>query len=350
MVGKTSKKGWRNIKLTEELSTLAELDHSKELSAKVDTLFTEDSVGGSKGVSKQIGKTVQLQNSKGKAAVSNSEAILLQRKLVRAGKPVARPHPKPKQVLSDIWGETPDLQKLKLLPSTVLRRESLAPAVVPAISALSVNPSEDNFNQMLLAEAKKEFDSAKPSKPKIQFVAADQNTEETVAPVEEPAEVPSSDRKTKAQKLKEKRHKQMLREHERRRMEKEARKALQNKVALKEAETLHAQQRQQRLKTAVRRVIEEATGNVSILHGAGGRLALSKDQFPTEIAASLRRIVPVGNPVLERRASLLKRRMIEQVPEINAEYKEKVRFAKHNAGKARKLLDSDTKERCVLLG
>ena len=89
---------------------------------------------------------------------------------------------------------------------------------------------------------------------------------------------------------------------------------------------------------------------MTIRRGAGGRLGIMKESVPTEIATSLRRIVPAGNPVLERRASLLKRRMIEQVPEINAEYKEKVRFAKLNAGKTRKLLDSDAKERCVLLG
>ena len=54
--------------------------------------------------------------------------------------------------------------------------------------------------------------------------------------------------------------------------------------------------------------------------------------------------------VLERRGSLLKRRLIEQVPETNAEYKEKVKFAKLDAVKAVKMMDRAARARCVLLG
>jgi hypothetical protein len=354
MVGKTSKKGWRNIKLSDELANLSNKEHMKELSARVDTLFTEDARGGSKGVSKEIEKAVKLQNSKGKTAVSPSEAILLQRRLLSAAKGPVKRRTNQKKALCDVWGENPKASKLKLLPSTVLRRESLAPAVIPANPALSVNPTEEKLNALILAEAAKELESMKPSKPKIQPETT-VSTEDVTNPVESPkdesiAEPSSTERKTRAQKLKEKRHKQMLKEHEQRRKEKEARRALHDKAARLEAEAEQAARRGQRLKTKVRRVIQEATGTMTIRRGAGGRLGIMKESVPTEIATSLRRIVPAGNPVLERRASLLKRRMIEQVPEINAEYKEKVRFAKLNAGKTRKLLDSDTKERCVLLG
>ena len=351
MVGKTSKKGWRNIKLTEELSTLAQREHAAELDSKVDTLFTEDASGSSKGVSKVVEKVVKLQNGKGKTAVSLSESALLQKTIARIGK--GKPQAKPQRggKLCDLWETASSSQKLKLLPSSVLRRESFVPAVVPAGAALSVNPPEEKFNEMLIEEAQKELKAATPARARVVPSPQEVQTEPTVTPTQEEPFVGSKvfERKPKAQKLKEQRHKQMLREHEQKRLAKEARKALMNKAALRQAEEERELKRGQRFRTRVQRVIEEASGIVKIPRGAGGRVVQVKEHIPTEISSSLRRIVP-GDAVMDRRSSLLKRRLIEQVPEINAEYKEKIRFAKYMSSKARKLVDSDAKARCVLLG
>lgn len=354
MVGKTSKKGWRNIKLTEELSTLAHNEQSAELGAKVDTLFIEDTTGSSKGVSKVVEKVVKLQNAKGKTAVSLSEAQLLNRTIAKAGKRPQQPKSQKKGKLCDLWASDESSKKMKLLPSSVVRRESFVPAVVPAGPGLSVNPSEEQFNAMLIEEAQKEIALTTPAKPRT-VPAAESASQieqpETATAAEQGILIGSkvTERKKKAQKLKERKHKQMLREHEQRRQEKEARKALMNKVALREAEAERELRRGQRFTTRVQRVLEEAAGKVTIRRGAGGRLAPVKEQIPTEISSSLRRVLP-GDAVMDRRASLLKRRLIEQVPEINAEYKEKIRYAKHVSGKSRKLVDSDAKARCVLLG
>jgi hypothetical protein len=207
---------------------------------------------------------------------------------------------------------------------------------------------------MILAEAKKEMEALEAAKLKaasrVQPAAKAENAEETAPVTPELATVQLSERKTKAQKLKEQKHKQMLKEHEQKRKEKEARKAMMNKSALKAMEEEHAKRQEQRLSTKVRRIIDEASGKITLARGAGGRLIASKEEVPLEIASSMRRIVPVGDPILERRASLLRRRMIEQVPVLNAEYKEKLRFARLTSAKSRKIMDSDTKARCVLLG
>lgn len=350
MVGKASKKGWRNIKLQPELTNLHNNEVSAELAQKVDTLFTDDPVGKGQGVSKKIEKIVQLQNKKGKTSASPSEAILLNKAISKVGKPQNHSNQNTRRQLVDPWADAEPVKGIKIVPSTILRRESVAPAVVPACSALSVNPKKEEFEAMLIEEAEKELESSKkktipsatPEKPEI---SAEQQTVTVVLP-----EVSLKERKTKAQRMKEQRHKQMLKEHELKKKAKEARKALMNKEALKVLEKQQAERREQRMTTQVRRLIDEATGKDTLARGAGGRRVSEKHQVPLGIAPSLRRIVPVGNAVLERRSSLLRRRVIEQVPEINAEYKAKIRFAKFNANKAHKVADNETRARCVLLG
>ena len=350
MVAKTSKKGWRNIKLHEELSNLHDNQLSAELSNKVDTLFTEDSHGGAKGVSKSILKEVKLQNKEGKVSTTSSEAALFSRALSNAGvRKNANKRPA-KVPIADLWADAPTKKLKTLLPGTVIRRESFAPAVLPAAATLSVNPSKAEFESMLIAEAEKEV-AASSKKSVAQPVSVHATKPSSSAEVaSEPApENKATDRKSRAQKLKEQKHKQMLREHELRREEKRARRAEQDKAARQARAEEQAARQAQRLSTKAKRIVAEAAGQYTLARGAGGRMVAAKEQVPVEIAASLRRVVPLGDPVMERRASLLKRRMIEQVPEINAEYREKLRFAKLDAAKSRKLMDKDARARCVLL-
>ena len=354
MVGKSSKKGWRGIKLAPELEALQQNEIASELGNRVDTLFTDDPIGKNQGVSKQVEKLVKLQNKKGKSPISASEELLLKKAIAKVGKGNKVPLQSKNQKIVDVWADSQPISKVKNVVSSVIRRESVAPSVVLPTPSLSINPAKEDFETMILAEAKKEMEALEAAKLKaasrIQPAEKSANTEEPISVAPEPAVVSLTDRKTKAQKLTEQKHKQMLKEHEQKRKEKEARKALMNKSAQKALEEELAKRREQRLATKVRRIIDEASGKVTLARGAGGRLIASKEEVPLEIASSLRRIVPVGDPVLERRASLLRRRMIEQVPVINAEYKEKLRFAKLTAAKARKIMDSDTKARCVLLG
>ena len=349
-MGKTSKKGWRNIKLTDEMATLASKSDAKELDSRVDTLFSLDSSGSKKGVSKKVLREISLQNSNSKPAASLSELPLIEKALKAVSKPIKRVHAKKPQ-LKDLWADSSvEKSRRALLPSSILRRESFAPAVVPTGRALSVNPVKAELDQLIVETAEK-F-SAPKSEVKAPVSSAEtQNESVSATPSSEPApeKVPEG-RKTKAQKLKEKAHKQMMKEHEIRRKEKELRRLEHDKagrIAKKEA---LEQRRAQRLKTAAQRIVAEAAGHYTLPRGAGGRLLSTEESVPTEIASSLRRIVPIGNPLLERRASLLKRRMIEQVPEINNEYKEKVRFARLDAKKAVKMLDKEARDRCVLLG
>ena len=349
MVGKTSKKGWRNIKLADEITTMTSNDFQKELGDRVGSLFTEDVTGGSKGISKRILEEIKLKGKSAKPSISMSEVQLLKKAIKKAESGVRAKQPVRTSRLCDVWSDAP-VQKLKtLLPGTIVRRESFAPGVVPAVSSLSVNPAKEDFEAMIVAEAEKEVkrNASKRVSTNSSVPAATGSVEE-VAP-ELPTESKVTERKTKAQKLKEKRHQQMLKEHEIRRKEKQERRALQDKSARKALEEEQARRREMRMLTDAKRVVAEAAGKFTLSRGAGGRLVDSREPIPLEVAESLRRIVPLGDPVLERRASLLKRRMIEQVPEMNAEYKEKLRFAKLDAAKARKLIDKDAKFRCVLL-
>lgn len=348
MVGKTSKKGWRNIKLTDELAAMAKNDIQTELGAKVDSLFVEDRIGGSHGVSKRIISEIKLKGSSARTPASLSEQPLLKKAIAKIQKGrVPQAHSK-KSNLRDVWADCPVEAKLKtLLPSTIVRRESLAPAVVPAASTLSVNPTKEDFEAMIVSEAEKELIKQKSRKVPEAIPVVTEPVEETVQQL--PAEKKVTERKTKAQKVKEKRHQQMLREHEIKRLEKQKRKALQDKAARKALEAEQAKRRETRLLTSAKRVVAEAKGEFTLARGAGGRILESREAVPVEIAESLRRIVPVGDPVLERRQSLLRRRMIEQVPELNAQYKEKLRFARLDAAKARKMIDKDARSRCVLL-
>jgi hypothetical protein len=351
MVGKTSKKGWRNIKLTEELSALSENQHSEELAKKADSLFVEDSIGGSKGISKEIQREIKLLGKSTKQTVALSESDLLNRAVKKAGKPSPSRSKGSKSSVFDLWVNEPAEKRLKtLVPGTVIRRESLAPAVIPAHANLSVNPSKDDFASMIIAEAEKVTRKPEPTK---QFQTATPNPEQTISEIvvsESAPELKETVRKTKAQKLKESLHKQMLKEHANRRKEKDARRALHDVAARKARHEELEKRRVVRTQTKVSRILSEAAGKFTLARGAGGRILKSQEIVPTEIAGSLRRIVPMGDPVLERRESLLRRRMIEQIPELNAEYKEKLRFAKLDSRKAKKMVDRDAMARCVLLG
>lgn len=349
-MGKTSKKGWRNIKLVEELGAMATQQDAAELGSRVDTLFTVDSSGSNKGISKGLLREIALHNKNSKPAAALSELALVERAMKKVNKPINRDSKK--TALCDLWAEDSSKSSRKIaLPGSVLRRESFAPAVVPTSGAFSVNPQKSDFEQLIVDTAEKltatkegaiktvspaEPLSASPTTPASQL----QTLEEKV----------SENRKTKAQKLKEKAHKQLMKEHEIRRKEKEARRLEHDKSGRIAKQEALEKRRDQKLKTAAQRIVAEAAGEYTLPRGAGGRLVAAEESVPTEIASSLRRIVPIGNPILERRASLLKRRMIEQVPEINNEYKEKIRFARLDAKKAVKLLDKEARDRCVLLG
>lgn len=101
--------------------------------------------------------------------------------------------------------------------------------------------------------------------------------------------------------------------------------------------------------TKVQRVIEEATGKVNLPRGAGGRFMEPETEIPTVTNGALRRMIPVGSAVKERMTSILRRRLIEQVPEANAEYVERLRFAKLARTKGSRFVDKDLRERCLLL-
>ena len=358
MVTKSSKKGWRTIKLTEELKNFANNTTAAELKQKVDTLFHEDTVGGLQGVSKKLQREISLLSKTNKVSVAVSELPLLEKSIAKVGKsPIV--HRANKNIkVHDIWADVSSENKLKTnLPSTVLRRESFAPAVLPACAGMSVNPRREDFEALLINEADREM---KKIRQKKVYLVAPQG-EEVLAASEQQVADPVGEvsvavknvlRKTRAQKVKESKHKQMLREHEQRRKMKELRRKGQDKAAIAAELAEQASRRELRLKTTVGRIIDEAAGKTNGLsRGAGGRLLATPTRIgSTEIAQSLRRIVPAGDIVLERRASLLNRRMIEQVPETNAEYKEKVRFAKLDAIKAVKMMDKSAHARCVLLG
>lgn len=348
MVGKTSKKGWRNIKLADEMTALATNEHAAELNAKADTLFSEDVTGGMRGVSKAIKKEVKLLTKSNKTSIAVSELPVLERAVARVNKPIKRTPPHNKGKLCDLWAVAPSNNNPHL-PGTVVRRESYAPAVVPPSATLSVNPSKAAFESMILAEAEKEVAKQKQSKQTPTQTPAPEVPLVPLVPEPAPKKGPV-ERKTKAQKLKESLHKQMLKGHENKRKEKANRRAMHDTAARQAKVEEHARRSAAKLQTKVKRIVDEAAGKFTLARGAGGRILKTSEMVPTEIAGSLRRIVPLGDAVLERRESLLKRRMIEQVPEINAEYKEKLRFAKLDNRKAHKLVDKDALARCVLLG
>lgn len=163
MVGKTSKKGWRNIKLADEMTVLATNEHAAELSAKAGTLFSEDVAGGMRGVSKAIQKEVKLLTKSNKTSIAVSELAVLERAVSRVNKAIKRTSPHKKGKLCDLWADTPSNNNPHL-PGTVVRRESYAPAVVPPSATLSVNPSKAAFESMIVAEAEKEVAKQKASK------------------------------------------------------------------------------------------------------------------------------------------------------------------------------------------
>ena len=334
---------------------MASNDLAVELAGRVDTLFREDTVGAMSGVSKKIQQEIKLLNKTSKPSATVAELNLLQKAISKVGKPSTSVKKPVNGQVRDVWADEPSEKRRKsLLPGTITRRESFAPAVVPAASAFSVNPSKEDLDAMMIAEADKEIarlDAIKTYRAKRLAVLEEAKLMGTlpVEPVEAAPEKGLMDRKSKAQKLKETKHKQMLREHELKRKEKETRKARQNKTAIQALEEEQAARREQRLKVKVGRIVAEAAGKFTLARGAGGRIMEAEEAVPTTIAASLRRMVPMGDPVLERRASLLKRRMIEQIPEMNAEYKEKLRFAKLDARKSHKMTDRDAMSRCVLL-
>jgi len=349
-MGKTSKRGWRNIKLTEEMTTMASKSDAAELDSRADTLFTLDSSGSKEGISKKVLREIALQNKHSKPAAALSELPLLKKALKTVSRPIKRQNTN-KKTLTDLWAdESLPKNPRSLLPSSILRRESFAPAVVPTGRALSVNPVKSEFEQLIVQSAEKL--TAPKTEVKAPVSSAEtQNEPNSVPAVSETAgeKVPEG-RKTKAQRLKEKAHKQLMKEHEIRRKEKELRRLEHDKTGRIAKKQAIEERRAQKLKTTAQRIVAQASGQYTLPRGAGGRLVAAEESVPTEIATSLRRIVPVGNPLLERRASLLKRRMIEQVPEINNEYKEKVRFARMDAKKAVKMLDKEARDRCVLLG
>ena len=329
---------------------MASKSDAAELSSRVESLFTVDSTGAKKGVSKKLLREISLQNKNSKPAASLSELPLIEKALKSVKRPIKRSHSS-KKPLADLWADQ-SVQKTPrpLLPSSILRRESFAPAVVPSGRALSVNPVKSELEQLIVDTAEK-LTVVKPE-VKAPVSSAETQNESVSTPTGSepvPEKVPQ-DRKTKAQRRKEKAHKQLMKEHEIRRKEKELRRLDQDKAGRIAKQQAVEQRRAQKLKTKAQRIVAEAAGQYTLPRGAGGRLLAPEESVPTEIATSLRRIVPVGNPLLERRASLLKRRMIEQVPEINNEYKEKVRFARLDAKKAVKLLDKEARDRCVLLG
>ena len=348
-MGKTSKKGWRNIKLVEELGAMANKEDDAELSSRVDSLFTVDASGSKKGISKDLLREIALHNKNSKPAAALSELPLVERALKKVNKPLRR-NPK-KASLCDLWGDDASKSSRKIaLPGSVLRRESFAPAVIPTSGALSVNPLKSDLEELIVEAAEKltaKKEGAIKTVSSAEPLIASQTTPASQEPISEKV---SDGRKTKAQKLKENAHKQLMKEHEIRRKEKEMRRLEHDKSGRIAKQEALEKRRAQKLKTTAQRIVSEAAGEYTLPRGAGGRLVAAEESVPTEIASSLRRIVPLGNPVLERRASLLKRRMIEQVPEINNEYKEKVRFARLDAKKAVKLLDKEARDRCVLLG
>jgi hypothetical protein len=360
MVRKSSKKGWKSVKLTEELSAQADNEQITELMAKGDSLFTEDAKGNMQGVSKKIVREVNLLNKSSSKSASASELALIQKYASRVtiGTPKAQPAHIKRGGLSDPWADAP-VKKLKsLVTSSVIRRESFAPSVVPAGAALSVNPSAETLESAIMSAAEQEAKAAAGSTFKVKRPELEVPIPETTPAAESeettstgPIDKAPSVRKTKAQKLKEIRHKQMLMEHQIRRREKLARKTLADKSGRLAKEAEQAERREATLKIRAKRVIAEASGKTTLARGAGGRLVNESEILPpTEVASSLRRMIPKGDPVLERRASLLKRRMIEQVPEMNKEYKEKIRFAGLDSKKAAKMVDRDARNRCVMLG
>lgn len=355
MVRKSSKKGWRTIKLTEEMNNMASNTTASELAKRVDTLFHEDTVGGLQGISKKMRREISLLNKSSKTSVAVSELGLLGKSIAKIGMATPTKRSNKHAKLTDLWADEDSSKKLKTnLPSTVLRRESLCPAVVPVCSAMSVNPPKEEFEALLIREAEAEnmrikrktarpIRQAEPVDPSLVIPAVETAGAGPVEPV---------DRKSRAQKLKEVKHKQMLKEHEQRRLMKALRRKGQDKAAIAAELAEQAARRDAKLKTQVARVISEASGKTNgLIRGAGGKLLDTPLLLgSTEIAGSLRRIVPSSDAVLERRDSLLKRRMIEQVPETNNEYKEKVKFAKLDAQKAVKMMDRSARARCVLLG
>jgi hypothetical protein len=349
-MGKTSKKGWRNIKLTDEIATMTSKQDAADLESRVDTLFTLDSKGTNSGVAKKLLREVSLLNKSSKPAAAVSELPLVQKALKSAKHPIRKATNK--NQLRDLWADDAPKKHLKpILPSSILRRESFAPAVIPTNAALSVNPDKSQLEQLIVETANKLTATKDAGDKATVSTAATPSTSNSIPLSSDSTQIKFLDgRKTKAQKLKEKAHKQLLKEHEIRRKEKELRRQEHDKAGRIAKQEALEQRQSKKLKTVAQRIVAEAAGKYTLPRGAGGRLLATEESVPTEIASSLRRIVPLGNPLLERRASLLKRRMIEQVPELTNEYKEKVRFARLDAKKAVKLLDKEARDRCVLLG
>lgn len=93
----------------------------------------------------------------------------------------------------------------------------------------------------------------------------------------------------------------MLKEHENKRKEKANRRAMHDTAARQAKAEEHARRRAAKLQTKVKRIVDEASGKFTLARGAGGRILKTSEMVPTEIAGSLRRIVPLGDAVLERR-------------------------------------------------
>ena len=241
-------------------------------------------MGGLQGVSRKLRKEISLLNKSSKTSVAVSELPLLERttnRLSRKSPSVTRVRA---QTMCDLWAGDVVKPIKGHLPSTILRRESHAPGVVPACAALSVNPQREVFEQLLVEEAAAEMNKMK--RKRREFIPVE--TVEVSADSSLPAELGASskifERKSRAQKLKEQRHKQMLKEHEQRRKTKESRKKSQNKVAIAALETTQAARREGKLRTKVDRIIAEAAGKATLARGAGGRILQATERIPTEIA------------------------------------------------------------------
>ncbi len=329
------------MKLTEELANLAENIEVAKLSEKVHDLFVDDSVGGGKGVSKAIKSEISALNKSGKTAYAASEKSLVER-LQREPRKI-KEQKKPDQ-LRDLWSSEP-VNAVKV-PASVARREKVMAAVLPASAVLSVNPEPEKFSEMLLKEAEKEQEKHKrrvypgelPSGESVPAPAASSGH----------GDVPSSyPRKTRAVKLRQAKHQRMLKEHEKRRKVVSEQKLKPSKKEIKKLEADKSERQKAKLELKTRRIIDEAAGKVIHQRGAGGRYTEIPDSVPTEIASSLRRVIPTGNPLLEVKRSILKRRLIEQLPELNNEYVDRLKLK----GRASKRTNNRFNEqRCVLLG
>ena len=349
---KTSRRQLRKIDGLEHMKAL-ELVNELTASRTADNLFVEDKEGGLKGVPKALREKIAVMDKKGRVAVGKGEQLVL-KKMIEKRSEAKVPAPAKKQQIAksnvfDAWAG-PAVSKRKQRPVNV----SFVPSVVLPHAGQSINPEPNAYVELVTSVADREL-----PKPKMKAAETPLTDVTTVSPVEEDNEeafeksrVRAAQRKTTQDRNKAERHKELLAKHSENRMIKKiskqinhlpaiAKEVLSAEAELAERAKLRTDQREETLQQTARGVVT--------VRGPGGKfnetaMAISK---PSE-DGSMRKVTPAVNPVNERMQSVFRQRLLEQRPQINGEFLNKIKAQKTHKNRFHKFADPDARDIALL--